>query len=65
VIELQLKRHNFPAIGIISVASRHSKDVREFWWGMHGLGAISLYEKAQILVTSLPDLTESYKRRRK
>jgi len=40
----QLKRHNkIVAIGVISGAIRHPKDVpfvREFWWGTYGLGAI-------------------------
>jgi len=46
-------------MGIISEASRHHKDVpfvREFCWGTYGLGAIQAHEKAQILVTSLPEL---------
>jgi len=47
------------AMGIISGASKHPKDVplvREFWWRTYGLGAISP-EKDQILATSLPQLT--------
>jgi len=47
------------AMGIISGASRHPKDVpfvREFWWGTYGLGAISP-EKAEILPNSLPEVT--------
>jgi len=47
------------AIGIISGASRHPKDVpvvREFLWGTYGLGTISP-EKAEILPNSVPELT--------
>ena len=48
----------FWAMGIISAASPHPKDVpvaRDFWWGIHGLGAISLRKKKQISAVAAVD----------